>query len=209
MESELVTVYVSEPDIGIQLESLFENPYEVMVIHGNRNYRNHESASWYKRALELYHHISNDIDCGVDWYDPQYDDCSEEVWRNLYDVIENEEVSDSDEGIVFILSYLYPDWKFDYGTIRGYCQSDWQDVIFRSDLTTKDEIETVYFNKMYLLNEDGTGTCGYVSHNKYWKAEMHKDGVEKLVREELDLGDEIDIQILKKDSGDKKWNLVY
>ena len=209
METTLLTVRVKDATRYPDLEDVFTDPYELFVLKGNNDYFCHTKASWYKRAKKLYENIANDVDLGFDDYDPEYHKCDEESWKIFYEMIKNEELSDSDEGILFMLQYLYPDYKFGYGTIRGYSQSEWQNVIYRSDLIENlDELEAFYFGKVYQIDEDICGTCAWVSHSEFWRAEMHTGGVEELVKKKLEIENGIDIEVLIKEETDKKWRLV-
>lgn len=209
MESPLVTVKVKNPDYYLPMECLIEGFEELYVLRGNRDYGSYVRAFWFQRAQLLYEKIGSQIEMGGNEFEEEYFECSEETWRILHDMIKNEEITDSDGGILFILHHLYPDWKFGYGTIRGYSQSEWQNVIYRSDLVDNlDQLEAAYFGKLYEVSEDMYFTTKFVTHKEFWVAEMRKE-IDQFIRKKFGFGNDISFEVMKKETSYGNWEFVY
>ena len=114
-----------------------ENFDEYVVLYGNRSYNGCKEASWYKRAME----ILNDIDNWDEYPDNLPDETNAKL-QKLYDSCRN--INDI---VVDVIQLLYPEDKFKSGTLRGYCQGDWEYYIVKGDVDTE-LLEALYFNKI-------------------------------------------------------------
>lgn len=161
---------------------------EQVVLIGNRDYSGCTEASWYKRTKD----ILTDIDC----YDEYPDDVSDEVNAKLKDLYDK--CRRTDDIIVDVLRLLYPKDTFKTGTIRGYCQSDWQDYIVKGDVDTE-ALENFYFGKIADVNVDTDGDSygDVITHDELWEAE--RNGLKEAMRKRYELADDEEIHIMKAD----------
>jgi len=97
---------------------------EQVVLIGNRDYSGCTEASWYQTTKR----ILNNIDC----YDEYPDDVSDEVNAKLKELYDK--CRCTDDIIVDVLRLLYPEDTFKTGTIRGYCQGEWQEYIIMGEV---------------------------------------------------------------------------
>lgn len=159
---------------------------EQVVLTGNRDFGGCTEATWYKRAKD----ILNDIDC----YDEYPDDVSEEVkWKlkELYD-----KCRCTEDIIVDVLRLLYPEDVFEEGTIRGYCQGEWQEYIINGNVDT-DLLEAFYFGKIADISVDNEDDSfgDVITHDELWKAEM--EDLKEYMRKRYDLPEDEEIHILQ------------
>lgn len=98
-----------------------DNFDEQVVLTGNRHCKECTDAEWYQAAKD----ILNDIDC----YDEYPEYTSEEVNAKLKELYDK--CRCTEDIIVDVLRLLYPEDAFKNGTIRGYCQGDWQNYIVK------------------------------------------------------------------------------
>ena len=165
-----------------------ENFDEEVVLLGNRSYSGCTSASWYQRAKD----ILTDIDC----YDEYPDDVSEEIkmqLKELYDKCRR-----TDDIVIDVLRLLYPEDTFKEGTIRGYCQGDWQDYIVKGDVDTK-QLEAFYFGLLADITVDDGGDMfgDVITHDELWEAE--RGDLKEFMRKRYDIMDSEEIHIMKAD----------
>lgn len=105
----------------------------------NGKYIKHKQKPEYTLA-EILHEWGFDRPDGKPWTNKQ-----KHEWRLL---MEGEKAGDNDEVILAALRLL-TGHKWDTTTIRGCCQSDWQDVFYNVDMWSReslDAFETEYFN---------------------------------------------------------------
>lgn len=161
---------------------------EQVVLTGNRDYTGCTEAEWYQRAKD----VLNDIDC----YDEYPDDVTEEVKQKLKELYDK--CRCTEDIIVDVLRLLYPEDTFETGTIRGYCQREWQDYIIKGNVKT-DLLEAFYFGKIADIqietDEDSFGDV--ITHDELWKAE--REGLKEYMRKRYELSEDEDIHILKAD----------
>lgn len=165
-----------------------ENFDEEVVLIGNRSYSGCTEASWYQKAKD----ILNDIDC----YDEYPDDVSEEVnakLKELYDKCRR-----TDDIIIDVLRLLYPEDTFKTGTIRGYCQGDWQDYIIKGDVNVN-QLEAFYFGHLadITVDDDGDMFGDVITHDELWEAE--RGDLKEFMRKRYDILDSVEIRIMKAD----------
>ena len=165
-----------------------ENFDEEVVLIGNRNYSGCTKASWYQKVKE----VLNDIDC----YDEYPDDVSEEVnakLKELYDKCRR-----TDDIIVDVLKLLYPNDMFKTGTIKGYCQGEWQEYIVKENVDI-DLLEAFYFGKVadITIDDNGDSFVDVITHDDLWKAE--RESLKEYIRKRYDLSEDEEIHIFKAD----------
>ena len=162
-----------------------ENFDEEVVLIGNRNYSGCTEASWYQRATEVLRYI----DC----YDEYPEDESAEVNAKLKELYDN--CRCTEDILLDVIKLLYPKEKFETGTIRGYCQGDWQEYIVKGDVDT-DILEAFYFGSVADINiETDEDTFGdVITHDELWKAE--REGLKEYMRKRYDIGEDEEIHIL-------------
>lgn len=162
-----------------------ENFDEEVVLTGNRDYKGCTEASWYQRVKG----ILDDIDC----YDEYPEDLSAETNAKLKELYNK--CRCTEDIVVDVLKLLYSNDTFETGTIRGYCQSDWQDYIIKGNVDT-DLLEAYYFGKVADITvNDGEEEFGdIITHDKLWRAER-EEGLKEFFRKhyELDRNEEIHI----------------
>lgn len=161
---------------------------EEVVLVGNRDYNNYTEASWYQRVKQ----ILDDIDC----YDEYPDNVSDEVnakIKELYDKCRR-----TDDIIVDVLKLLYSNDTFKTGTIRGYCQGDWQEYIIKGNVDV-DLLEAFYFGSIsdITVDSDDDSFGDVITHDELWKAE--RGDLKEYFRERYDLSEDEEIHILKAD----------
>lgn len=142
-----------------------DNFDEQVVLTGNRHCKEYKDAEWYQAAKD----ILNDIDC----YDEYPEYISEEVnakLKKLYD-----KCRCTEDIMVDVLRVLYPEDAFKDGTIRGYCQGDWQDYIVKGDVDTN-LLEAMYFGKIsdITVTTDEEKFGDIITHDELWRAEREE-----------------------------------
>lgn len=165
-----------------------ENFDEQVVLIGNRDYSGCTEAEWYQNAKR----ILDNIDC----YDEYPDDLSDETNAKLKELYDK--CRCTKDIIIDVLRLLYPEDTFKEGTIRGYCQGEWQEYIIMGDVDT-DLLEAFYFGKISDIqvesDEDSFGDV--ITHDELWKAE--REGLKEYMRKRYELSEDEEIHILKAD----------
>ena len=95
---------------------------------------------------------------------------------------------------------LYPEDAFKDGTIRGYCQGDWQDYIVKGDVDT-DLLEAMYFGKIsdITVTTDEEKFGDIITHDELWRAERENGGLKEYFRKRYELDKDEEIHILQAD----------
>lgn len=194
-----------------------ENFDETFVIHGNRDYNVIEEAAWYDDVK----YLMCDLD-ELDWNDSEdvastrqyYHDYSDEQWKAICKIYDDCKISDSDDTYVKVLRIIYPNDKWETGTIRGYSQSEWNDVLYKAnevdDLTTLEEYYYGHIAELYTDDdENGCSASALVTHDELWKAER-EGKLEELIRGALDISKDEEIQVFESDGyiQQTKWKEV-
>lgn len=166
-----------------------DNFDEQVILAGNRHCKECTDAEWYQAAKD----ILNDIDC----YDEYPEYTSEEVnakLKKLYD-----KCRCTEDIIVDVLRLLYPEDAFKDGTIRGYCQGDWQDYIVKGDVDT-DLLEAMYFGKIsdITVTTDEKEFGDIITHDELWRAER-EEGLKEFFKNRYELDKDEEIHILQAD----------
>lgn len=166
-----------------------DNFDEQVILTGNRHCKEYTDAEWYQAAKD----ILNDIDC----YDEYPEYTSEEVNAKLKELYDK--CRCTEDIIVDVLRLLYPEDAFKNGTIRGYCQGDWQNYIVKGDVDT-DLLEEMYFGKIsditVTIEEEEFGDV--ITHDELWRAER-EEGLKEFFREYYEIDKDEEIRILQAD----------
>ena len=166
-----------------------DNFDEQVILAGNRYYKECTDAEWYQAAKD----ILNDIDC----YDEYPEYTSEEVNAKLKELYDK--CRCTEDIIVDVLRLLYPKDAFKDGTIRGYCQGDWQDYIIKGDVDT-DLLEAMYFGKIsdITVTTDEEEFGDIITHDELWRAER-EEGLKEFFKNRYELDKDEEIHILQAD----------
>lgn len=165
-----------------------ENFDEQIVLTGNRDFSGYTEASWYHKAKD----ILTDIDC----YDEYPDNVTDEVKAKLKELYDK--CRCTEEILVDVIRLLNPEDTFKTGTIRGYCQGDWQEYIVKGDINI-DLLEAFYFGKIADITvDDSEESFGdVITHDELWKAE--REDLKEFMRKRYELADDEEIHIMKAD----------
>ena len=147
-----------------------------IVIHGNRSYNAYENAKWYKEAMLLI----NEWD--EEFTREDYLEFTDEQYKSLKELIENPpRYADDNENIARIVNILHPERKIIAATIRGYSQSDWQNVLYDANAGIDiDWIEAVYFGKIKDVFDEESFNSTIITNNALWDAEREGNLQEKI-----------------------------
>ena len=162
---------------------------EQVILAGNRSCKEYKDSEWYQKAKE----VIEDIDC-YELY-PEY--TSEEVNAKLKELYDK--CRCTEDIIVDVLRLLYPEDVFKDGTIRGYCQGDWQNYIVKGDVDT-DLLEAMYFGKIsdITVTTDEEEFVDVITHDELWRAER-EEGLKEYFRKRYKLDKDEEIHILQAD----------
>ena len=166
-----------------------DNFDEQVILAGNRHYKEYKDAEWYQAAKD----ILNDIDC----YDEYPEYTSEEVNAKLKELYDK--CRCTEDIIVDVLRLLYPEDAFKDGTIRGYCQGDWQNYIVKGDVDT-DLLEAMYFGKIsdITVTTDEEEFGDIITHDELGRAER-EEGLKEFFKNRYELDKDEEIHILQAD----------
>ena len=161
---------------------------EQIILTGNRDFSGCTEASWYHKAKD----ILTDIDC----YDEYPDDVIDEVKAKLKELYDK--CRCTEEILVDVIRLLNPEDTFETGTIRGYCQGDWQEYIVKGNVDT-DLLEAFYFGKIadITVTDDEEEFGDVITHDELWKAE--REDLKEFMRKRYELADDEEIRIMKAD----------
>lgn len=152
------------------------------VITGNDRLKSYNTDNeWYESAKG----IITDICCYYDMENP--DDVQElaesyktstEVIMEINSIIDSDDFRDENtDDFVSILNALYPDISFNWMSIRGYSQGDWNEIIYKVDELTQENIEyveSIYFGKyalVYVTEDDDSCINGLITDSELWDIE--------------------------------------
>lgn len=160
-----------------------------VVLAGNRHCKEYKDAEWYQKAKE----VIEDIDC-YELY-PEY--TSEEVNAKLKELYDK--CRCTEDIMIDVLRLLYPEDAFKDGTIRGYCQGDWQNYIVKGDVDT-DLLEAMYFGKIsdITVTTDEEEFGDIITHDELWKA-GRGEGLKEFFKNRYELDKDEEIHILQAD----------
>lgn len=194
-------------------EYVSENFDEIFVIHGNRDYNAIEEAAWYDEVK----YLMRDFD-ELDWNDKDdvastrqyYHDYSDEQWKAICKIYDECKVSDSDDTYLKVLQILHPEEKWEIGTIRGYSQSEWNDVLYKAtNVENLDTLEAYYYGHLTELYDETENVTAIVTHDKLWEAER-ENKLGELIRNYLDIPKDEEIHVQESDGTIQvtKWKEV-
>lgn len=165
-----------------------DNFDEKIVLFGNRHYESICKAEWYQTA----NRILNNIDC----YDEYPDDVSDDVNAKLKDLYDK--CKCTEDIILDVIKILFPNDVFIAGTIRGYCQGEWQNYIIKGDINV-DILENFFFGKIadITVTTDEEEYGDVITHDELWEAE--KQDLKEFMRKRYELSDNEEIHIFKAD----------
>ena len=219
-------VYLENEDAGSYLygkneewkESVSDNFDEKFVILGNRDYEGIKEASWYKRLDEFF----NDIDKATLYEklsvnSPEFTDSqafnqfhesfkdyeySKEQFYKIAHAYLNYEIRGRDD-LTFkmnALNLIYPDRKYEIKCIRGYSQSEWQNVLYDakdSDLDLQ-LLEDFYFRKLMEISvEDENGE--YVSSTIITDTHFSRDKLREILEENFEFLKDQEYSVFEQD----------
>lgn len=172
-----------------------ENFDETFVIHGNRDYHGIEEASWYEKAKELLGDLDQNEFEEVQRLYPEY---TNEQFAKILDVY-GKKYRDEDDLYVAILNIIFPEENFKTATIRGYSQSEWNDVLYKDgEGVDINQLEAFYFGQISEVYEEGDGCTAIETHDNLWKAQR-EGTLEKFVKDMLDIPSDEEIEIYESD----------
>lgn len=171
-----------------------ENFDEQVVLTGNRDFTECVEAEWYQRANELLDDIANDFDA-LDICDDY--SLTQEQYKSVKEMYDK--CRCTEDILVDVIRLLYPEDTFKTGTIRGYCQGDWQDYIVMGDVDT-DLLEAMYFGKIsdITVTTDEEEFGDVITHDELWRAER-EEGLKEFFRNHYELNKDEEIHILQAD----------
>lgn len=154
------------------------------VLKGNRDYNTCEEAPWYKGAKGLLNDL--DMDSYVGQVFRYYGNITREQRKAVLKVYEESRYLDDLETIVAVANILNPEREFKTATIRGICQSDWQDVAYDTKYERLLEyLEAWYFGEITEINcvcEETEEDCwGTMTDDEIWRYEREGNLKEKLL----------------------------
>ena len=206
-----IKINTEEPVDYVELEDVVD--FNCVVIKGNRDYISHEEAPWWKEANEFI----RDMDTfGTDeesffWYDNDWDKLTNEQKTEIIRLYDECQRSDDYRFIMNVIKVLHPNLELEGCTIRGYCQGDWQDVIYEKGIDI-DLLEAVYFGKITdIIVENGDDCYGdWITDDELWEAERDEDNLADFFRKRFDIPDDEEVEIYKSNGIIRtiKWEKV-
>lgn len=168
---------------------------EHFVINANRDYTKVEEAKWYKAMMD----IKNDFDnMWIDENDEGFMDELKDIAKyHKKDLKTIQEAYKAYDDEVKMLNALNPGKTFKKCTICGYCQRDWNEVVYEvSDEKNIKIVEAFYFG---MVADVYTNDCSMIiTDDELWKLEREGKLVE-YIRENLDIDKNEDIEVLQAD----------
>lgn len=196
----MVKVYIlQENDVALTndewKEYVCENFDDNCVVTGNRRFKDIREAYWYLLAIDVIKDLG--------YYDKEqfmgeYEDAiSLRKINAIYDEYMKCDDVDDNDFIASIAEILY-DIELETGTIRGYSQGDWQNVIYVKDSLDVKTLETYYFGKLTTIKveEDGNEYFAYIPDDTLW--EWERTDLKKGLKEYLGINEEIKVFNAKK-----------
>ena len=182
-------------------EEVSENFDEIYVIKGNRDYKEIAKASWYKRVMDLIHDFEQAVEQEF------FTDITETQYNQIKEIIDKCRYSDDFGTVLKVLAVIYPEEKFETATIRGYCQRDWQEVLYKADGADTKRLEAYYFGMVAEVYDETENVSAVITDDALWEAER-ENKVEELVRKCCDIPDDEEIEIYKSDGYVRVTNWV-
>ena len=133
-----------------------------------------------------------DIDC----YDEYPDKVNNEVKTKLKELYKK--CRCTEDILLDVIRLLNPNDTFKTGTIRGYCQRDWQEYIIKGNVDV-DKLENLYFGKIadITVSNEKEVFGDIITHDELWEAE--REGLRGYMRKRYELSEDEEMHILKAD----------
>jgi len=189
-------------------EYVAEDFDEKVVMFGNDRERTIENADWWittKSLIEDLEYHDGDIE--------DLDGCySEEQLKKAKELYDNCTYSDDIDFIIKMVKVLYPDMELERTEIRGYCQGDWQDVVYVKDSVDINTLQAYYFGMLtdirVVVNENEDDFGDVITDDELW--EMERGDLKEELRKRYELDKDADIKIMKCDGyvQTKNWKEV-
>ena len=133
-------------------------------------------------------------------------------YQKALEYLEENDIYESNTNIMNALEKLFPNDTFKWSIIRGSCQGEWQDVIYKAnamedDSGLIDDLQDFYFGYVSEIYDEEENCVYCVSHTDMWK---HEDNLDNYIRNLCCIDDNEEIEILKSDgySMVKNWVAV-
>lgn len=177
-----------------------ENFDDFVVVKGNRDYSEIAEAKWWKDARE----IIDDLDCNgtmdIDMDDMvRYYDYPKEKIEKVIKAYDDCRYSDDLDFVVEVIKLIHPEREIEIATIRGYTQSEWQEVAYVKGKINIETLENYYFGKIadVTVNTDDDEYGDIITHDELW--EMERKGLKEELRKRYELPKDEEIIILQCD----------
>lgn len=186
---------------------------QTFVIHGNHDYKEIEETDWFDTVKNLMKDFDeSDLDDEEDakLLRENYTKYSDEQWKSIVEIYQNCKYSDSDDTYLKVLHIIYPNDKWERGTICGYCQSDWNNVLYKAnDIKNLDLLEAYYFGMVADIYDETEGVSAVVTNDTLWKAQR-ENTLRELINELLDIPKDEEIEVYESDGyiQQTKWKQV-
>lgn len=179
---------------------------EHFVINANRDYTEVEEAKWYKDMMDIKNDFDNMwIDENDEGFMDELKDIAKYYEKDLKTIQEAYKAYDDE---VKMLNALNPGKTFKKRTICGYCQRDWNEVIYEvSDEESIKIVEAFYFGMVADVYTDEYSMI--ITDDELWKAER-EGKLAEVVKKALDIPMDEDIKIMESDgyTTTTKWKEV-
>lgn len=170
---------------------------ENVVLVGNDRMLEVENASWWNDAKNVITDLDSYFD-GPEFKDEYAGDYSDEQLDAVLAAYDSWNGDHPVEFTASIARILHPELQLEEATIRGYSQSDWQDVVYIKDSIDEDTLEAFYFGNLSELHyEDDSGEDFWdvITDDQLW--EMERGDLKQGLREWFGIPADEEIKIRK------------
>lgn len=170
---------------------------ENVVLVGNNRMLEVENASWWNDAKNVITDLDSYFD-GPEFKDEYAGDYSDEQLDAVLAAYDSWNGDHPVEFTASIARILHPELQLEEATIRGYSQSDWQDVVYIKDSIDEDTLEAFYFGNLSELHyEDDSGEDFWdvITDDQLW--EMERGDLKQGLREWFSIPADEEIKIRK------------
>lgn len=177
MQETKTTVYIYEGSEGYtDFADNIDYLKDKFCIFGNRSYNEYnKDIQWMKTIINL----STDIQCYYDIDNPEdvqelsenYDIPEENILK-VAAIIDKYNNPETAEAITEMLNAVYGN-RFETRTIKGYCQSDWNEIIYDAGIKDSDirYIESMYFgmySEVRIVESENSEYWTEIIHDDLW-----------------------------------------
>lgn len=206
-EAELWDYDYKEEVAGEEFDELF-------VVTGNRDYIGTTEASWWKYANNVMDDISTDSYPGSSLR--YYGDIPREQRKALVKLYEDCRYVDDIDTMVKALNILYPEREFTSRTIRGYCQRDWQEIVYDKKAVSEETVkrlEAWYFGaitELHCINKEQDDDCwSTITDDELWEWEREDKVKENLLNHfGYDKSEECEVYVSNGYTQVKNWKAI-